>query len=284
MKLGEYVKSYRTLNGLSQRDFAKLAGLTSGYISMLENNKNPQTGKAPIPKIDTYVGIARATGHTLDELLAIVDDKVNLGKEDTEPSLLPQRAVRVAQLYNIADARDQKIVDTVLDPYEKKLPDDNAVIPLPISPKSKVNTKVKRRKDGFVELSVYEDQLPAAGYSSYFDTPRSHIEQYPANLIPDHTNFGVPVGGNSMEPKLANHATAFIQSTPRIESGEIGLFSLNGEPYIKQLIVDEKKREVRLHSANPIYEDIVVHEFDDLRVFGRVLGGYPEYRKTDTKA
>ena len=30
---------------------------------------------------------------------------------------------------------------------------------------------------------------------------------------------------------------------------------------------------------DPIYEDIVVHEFDDLRVFGRVLGGYPAYKK-----
>ena len=235
--------------------------------------------------------IEKIPGDILEPLAAILHTtpKYLMGWEnDTDRKPTPvldlsARGMQIGKLYDIANERDQKIVDTVLDPYKAKLDESKPSPVVVLAPAThtapKVNAKVKRRKDGFVEIQVYEDQLPAAGYSSYFDTPRSHIEQYPANLIPDHTNFGVPVGGNSMEPKLANHATAFIQSTPRIESGEIGLFSLNGEPYIKQLIVDEKKREVRLHSANPIYEDIVVHEFDDLRVFGRVLGGYPAYKK-----
>ena len=77
-----------------------------------------------------------------------------------------------------------------------------------------------------------------------------------------------------MEPEFKNGATVFVQSAPRVENGEVGLFSLNGEPYIKQLVVDEARHEVRLHSLNPAYQDIEIHEGDYLYTFGRVLGSY----------
>lgn len=195
--------------------------------------------------------------------------------EDRKASL-SDRAARVGVLYDRADARDQKLVDTVLEPYDdgtipaqaipiKKAPTSTQVIAFP---------KVKHRSDGFCEITVYEDQLPAAGPSSYFDAPRSHIEQYPQGIIPPGATFAVPIAGNSMEPKFKNGATVFVQFTPRIENGEIGLFSLNGEPYIKQLVVDEARHEVRLHSLNPVYQDIEIHEGDYLYTFGRVLGSY----------
>lgn len=197
-----------------------------------------------------------------------------------ETSDLSPRAARVGFLYDRADERDRKLVDTVLDVYEDQDdPAHDTPIPIKKEPARAQVTllpkaKVKHRKDGFGEVTVYEDQLPAAGPSSYFDAPRSHIEQYPLELIPQGTTFAVPIAGNSMEPKFKNGATVFVQSAPRVENGEVGLFSLNGAPYIKQLVVDDARHEVRLHSLNPAYDDIAVGEFDDLRTFGRVLGSY----------
>lgn len=69
MKLGEIVKNYREENKLSMRDFAKKSGLSSGYISMLEKNRNPRNGKPIIPSIETYDCVANALGISLDELL-----------------------------------------------------------------------------------------------------------------------------------------------------------------------------------------------------------------------
>lgn len=187
------------------------------------------------------------------------------------------RAARIGLLYDRANERDQKLVDTVLEPY------DDGTIPAQTIPIKKTPTpaqeiaypKIKHRSDGFCEITVYEDQLPAAGPSSYFDAPRSHVEQYPQGIIPQGATFAVPIAGNSMEPKFKNGATVFVQSAPRVENGEVGLFSLNGEPYIKQLVVDEARHEVRLHSLNPAYQDIEIHEGDYLYTFGRVLGSYP---------
>ena len=48
--------------------------------------------------------------------------------------------------------------------------------------------------------------------------------------------------------------------------GEIGLFIVNGNGYIKQL------QDGYLHSLNPEYDDIQLDESDTTRIVGRVLG------------
>lgn len=182
------------------------------------------------------------------------------------------RAIRVGILYDRADARDQKLVDTVLEPY-----DDGTIPSRPVRPMtSPLHAHVKRREeDGFNELTVYEEPT-AAGFGNYLSaSPAEHTEQYPEGIIPRGTNYGVPISGDSMEPKFHNGSTAFVQSVPVIDDGEIGLFSLNGNSYIKQLVVDRANGSVRLHSLNPAYQDIEIHEGDYLYTFGRVLGSYP---------
>ena len=199
------------------------------------------------------------------------------GQPIVEAADLSLRGARVGYLYDRADERDRKLVDTVLEPYENQIQIPAQAIPIKKTPapaQGLAYPKIKHRSDGFCEITVYEDQLPAAGPSSYFDAPRSHIEQYPQGIVPQGATFAVPIAGNSMEPKFKNGATVFVQSAPRVENGEVGLFSLNGEPYIKQLVVDEARHEVRLHSLNPAYQDIEIHEGDYLYTFGRVLGSY----------
>lgn len=196
--------------------------------------------------------------------------------EDEAPApaiMLSDRASRVGYLYDRADARDQKLVDTVLEPY-----DDGTVSPQTLPSKAvQLHALVKHREeDGFNELTVYEEPT-AAGFGNYLSSsPAEHTEQYPDGIIPRGTNYGVPISGNSMEPKFHNGSTAFVQSVPVIDDGEIGLFSLNGSSYIKQLVVDRANGSVRLHSLNPIYPDIEIHEGDYLYTFGRVLGSYPK--------
>ena len=72
MKLGEYVKNYRAQERMSVRSFAAISGLSAGYISMLENNRNPKTGEPITPSIDTYKAVAQATGISVSDLVASV--------------------------------------------------------------------------------------------------------------------------------------------------------------------------------------------------------------------
>lgn len=74
-----------------------------------------------------------------------------------------------------------------------------------------------------------------------------------------------------MEPHITDGSTVFVRSAASIEAGKVGIFILNGASYCKQLVIDRTKQEVRLHSFNPAYGDIIVKPSDDLRTIGQVL-------------
>ena len=128
-----------------------------------------------------------------------------------------------------------------------------------------------RRRQGFTEVTVF-DQPAAAGLGNPVDIPPSHTEQYPSDYVPPKTNFGVLISGTSMEPKIPDGSTVFVQATPALDNGEIGIFVLDGKSYCKRLKKDEET--VRLHSINPQFEDIDIPPFSELRTLGRVLGGF----------
>lgn len=74
MELKTFINSYRKKNDLTMEEFAKLASLSKGYISMLERGYNPQTGKKIIPSISALNNIAVAAETDLDYLLKVLDD------------------------------------------------------------------------------------------------------------------------------------------------------------------------------------------------------------------
>jgi transcriptional regulator with XRE-family HTH domain len=75
VRLSQIIKAYRAENGLSQRQFAaKCNGVSNGYLSMLENECNPSTGKPIIPSIDKLNALAETMGMTLGSLIEMADD------------------------------------------------------------------------------------------------------------------------------------------------------------------------------------------------------------------
>ncbi len=79
MRLSELLKAYREEHGLSQRQFASMCDLSNGYISLLEGEVNPKTGKPITPTLPQLAKIAEGMRMTLSELLSSIDDiPVNL--------------------------------------------------------------------------------------------------------------------------------------------------------------------------------------------------------------
>lgn len=74
MKLGEFIKNYRTRFDLSQRQFANQCGLSNGYISILEKGMNPKTKKPVTPTIPQLKKLADGMGMSMMELMDKVDD------------------------------------------------------------------------------------------------------------------------------------------------------------------------------------------------------------------
>ena len=87
---------------------------------------------------------------------------------------------------------------------------------------------------------------------------------------PEDTTFGVRISGDSMEPEFHDGQIAWVLQQESVANGEIGIFSLNGEAYIKKLQND--KNGIFLISLNEKYAPIKVSENDRLDIFGKVLG------------
>lgn len=73
MFLGDLIKKYRTANKLSLRDFAKKCGLSHTYISALEKNIDPRTGKPIAPTLDTVKYISKGMNISVEDILKILD-------------------------------------------------------------------------------------------------------------------------------------------------------------------------------------------------------------------
>ena len=90
--LGTIIKKYRDEHGLSMDAFAELSGISKGYISMLEKNINPRTGKSITPSLDTYNAVAKALKIDLDKLLSMVDSEEEVFLQS---KYLPKNIVQV---------------------------------------------------------------------------------------------------------------------------------------------------------------------------------------------
>lgn len=80
MTLSEFLLTYRRENGLSQRQLAKIVGISHATIALLEKNKNPSTGKPMTPTVDSLRRISSGLGMTMQELFSIVDVDIDLSE------------------------------------------------------------------------------------------------------------------------------------------------------------------------------------------------------------
>ena len=95
-------------------------------------------------------------------------------------------------------------------------------------------------------------------YPEFIEVKRSELTE--------EANFAVKINGNSMLPHYKNNDIVLVRSQPEVAVGEIGIFTIDGEGYIKE------RGENRLISLNPEYDDIYFKEGQDIRCKGLVIG------------
>lgn len=93
-------------------------------------------------------------------------------------------------------------------------------------------------------------------------------KEVPYDAVPEGTDCGVPINGDSMEPDYPNGCIVWVKLTKQIQDGDVIIATLNGEPYCKIYQPDG------LHSFNENYDIIRVSDSDNFDVFGKVIGCY----------
>lgn len=247
--LSELLVQYRKEAGMTIQELADASGVGKGTINKII------AGTTENPTLDNIKALAKALGKTLADFDGSVVER---------PALqLTREAREVAEAYQGLDERGRGAIRAAIQ-YERHPATEPAKPKMPPKPK---------RQDGIAEIRVY-DQVAAAGLGNYLDEPAAHTEEFPMEAVPERADFGVVISGDSMEPTIKNGATVFVQAIPTVEHGEIGIFVLNGKAYCKRLEIDRGRREVRLVSLNPAYEDIIIKPSDRLDTQGKVIGQY----------
>lgn len=128
-------------------------------------------------------------------------------------------------------------------------------------------------------ISYYQRLASAGTGQIVFDgIPVDKIE------IPDvpeyrRVSYAIGVNGNSMEPLYHNGDILLIEPTCKIDVGEIGIFIIGDESYVKKL------GKGKLISLNAGYGDILLTEYS--KCMGRVIdkiSKYPELSDEDANA
>lgn len=260
MTLGEMIKQYRKENHLTMQEFARRAGMSKGYVSMLEKNRNPQTGRPIIPSLETLTRAAVGMNIEVEQLMGSLGTHGNKNADENKADVCTERtdrtSVKVVPLFG-GESRFMAC-------YER------------------LNGAGKKRAEEYLmmlaEMPKYTSQEPEVwGTLPYYDTPVSagvgefmdgdaYQKLELLETPPAGAEFVVRVCGNSMEPTYHDGDKLYVASCTDVSPGQIGIFYVNGSAYVKERAV------LGLLSHNPEYDPIYFHEADSIRCFGKVLG------------
>ncbi len=155
----------------------------------------------------------------------------------------------IIEKYRSLDRHGKKMVDfTLQEEWERSIKEKETT--------SKVATPTR--------ILSYYYRLASAGTGQIlFDMPPTKRIEIPD--IPEYrkADYAIGVNGDSMEPVYHDGDMLLVEMSDEIRVGEIGIFSLNGECYVKKLGKGE------LISLNPKYDNIPLNE--TAKCMGRVI-------------
>ncbi|HEM3614333.1 TPA: helix-turn-helix transcriptional regulator [Streptococcus suis] len=263
MILGDILKEYRSKNKLSMDKFAELSGLTKGYISMLEKNQHPKTKKALLPTMDTLEKIAKGMAISVGELIEQLDSN-----QDIALTITPSQF----KLF-------QQPIHPEVQTLDNELKGDFHTRWLTFGQEqlTAMQTTSVTPSASILHLDDYQEriELPvpgkvSAGTGYWQDVDMNNLVSFYNDEIPNSQSYDTiaQVVGDSMAPHIKDGDYLFIRLTPHIPLNTIGIFSVNGENFVKKFKGDY------LQSLNSDYDDIYFNPEDDIRPIGQVVDIY----------
>lgn len=131
-----------------------------------------------------------------------------------------------------------------------------------------VEEETEEQETIFIEFSNLKVSA-GAGEPLIDDSYPDFIEVKKGELT-ENANFAVKINGKSMMPHFKDGDVVLVRSQPYVNIGEIGIFVIDGNGYIKE------RGDDRLISINPRYNDIYFEEGQEIRCKGLVIGTLEE--------
>ena len=226
--IGSRIKNARLAKNLKQEELAKLLG-----------TKKPTV-------VSTWErGIASPSYGTLLSLCEILNVSPNYILGFSGEATSPDEMAAIKK-YRALDAHGQDLVSYVLNSEYQRV-------------------HAPTRKARMLRLN-YFPMAASAGVGNFLDSAVAEDIYVLDTPDAEAADFVIPVSGDSMEPTFHNGDRVLIQEQETIEVGEIGIFIINGDSYIKELGVG------CLISHNSNYDDIPIGDDDSVFCCGKVSG------------
>ena len=230
--IGEQIKKYRNIKGMTQQDIADALGESSGRVIY---NWEKGIGR---PDCDKLARLSDLLGVSADELIGC--KSMSQRPTATDWGTL--------QKYCALDEHGKEVVDYLIDSEYKRV--------------AAITRKPKPRM-----LKIDWFTLPAsAGTGNILDSDLAEELLVPESAEAEQADFVISVGGDSMEPTYHDGDKVFVEKCDSVDIGEVGIFVVNGDVYIKEL------GNKCLISHNEKYKPIRIGENDSVYCCGRVIG------------
>ena len=261
---GEKLKQIRRTHDWSQEELANVLGTSKQVISRYENNQRT-------PKITTaqqYADILQIP------LKYLIDESINLNhvkNYQTPSEFYSSLNLNENPKWQVNAEFDDGTMEMMSNYFD--LNDDgqkeaqkrvSELREIPRYLKDETESKI-------ITLDMDSFELPAsAGSGMYLSDEYKEVIQVKDCYEARTSDFVIPISGDSMEPLYSDGDRVFVKSMPMVEVGEIGIFVINGDAYIK------KRGRDRLISLNRKRKDIVFGEGDTIVCLGKVIGKVEE--------
>lgn len=252
----EKLKEGRTNAKLKQSEVAEMIGIKGNTLSNYENGVSE-------PDIDTFCALCDI--YNIDPS-NILNEAYGLGVQGQEFKIKPSE-IEVAKKYRFISTHSPdgaSVVDTVLDreySIAEQLQKQSDYIKKLEIPTTESNIDMR--------LINYYYRVASAGTGQIiFDMPPTKRIEIPNTPEYRKVDYAIGVNGNSMEPLYHDGDMLLVEMTEDIEIGDIGIFRVDNESYVKKL------GETELISLNPDAKNIPLNE--SAGCMGKVIGRLPE--------
>ncbi|WKU12989.1 XRE family transcriptional regulator [Staphylococcus devriesei] len=243
MGIGKGLKNLRKNKNMTMEELANdlnnkypdLMKLTKGKISKWENEKEE-------PRLSTAKILAEYFNVKINDLYS-----------DTNTTY--KEANDITTVYNqLTPPRQHNVLDYANHQLELQTSTDDNVIDL---------DTYKNENTTLTDVNGY---VSAGTGEQIFDEPKFKVSV--KGYVPPH-DIALQVNGNSMEPMFSDKEIIFVEKSNNIKNGQIGVFIINGEAYVKKVHVGEDR--LTLVSLNKDYRDLHFYENEGVRLVGKVI-------------
>lgn len=252
------LKAFRESIGMTQKEFA-----TSLSIGLTTYN-GYETG-ARDPKSDFWVSVAQKYGITIDYLMGHSNDPHKTSENDISSKLMPSEQAHIKK-YRLLDPYGKEAVDGVLDVESRRCEAEKQAR---VAAVREEREKMEAAEDivSTVTLNQPYSQVAAAeGSGAYLEDGEENDKvTVELNKYTQQADAILKVVGRSMQPVIADGDRILVRIQPSVNIGEIGVFIIDGQGYLKEYAED------RLISLNPDIDDVFIGDFQQAECYGKFI-------------